>query len=241
MATIHWWLFLLVSLNNINNSQNVSHRNSSPANNRTTPLVRGPAQIQVPYQESFRRNSLQDIIKSLLDGAKPKKHKMKGVESVYEPYWIGGEWVFYRTTPELYKKFSTRAPVTTAWSSTSSTKTKTTTTTPYLNFMCQHPCLELYEDFGIVCAQRFNGLQYEMKQFNDTCDLYFANCISPYNKNKWDWHVGKWYLVYRGPCWELSTTFAPPPVIPTSLKSRANFWLSKVYYNKKNNVYDLHF
>ncbi|KAL0809181.1 hypothetical protein ABMA28_011407 [Loxostege sticticalis] len=93
--------------------------------------------------------------------------------------------------------------------------------------------------FGIVCGQRFNGWEYEMRQFEDACDLINANCINPFEtkKDRPVWYRGPWYVLYRGPCWELTSTWIWLKTNATALLSRAEYYVSKVVYYKDLSTY----
>ncbi|OWR45651.1 hypothetical protein KGM_214700 [Danaus plexippus plexippus] len=76
----------------------------------------------------------------------PKRSKHYNPNYGFEPYWMGGSWVFDRLDK---------------------------TTAKPTNSICGNQCPEMYILFGTVCAR---NVLYERKQFKNYCDLLNEDC-----------------------------------------------------------------
>ncbi|CAH0404519.1 unnamed protein product [Chilo suppressalis] len=191
--------------------------------------------------EEMREKNKQEEMANKSTSRTPKRVLLRD-ENKYEPYWFNGEWVFYRTIRPYIKLRTPKPMPTTTFSRTESTSTtppynqetttiaqNLTTYTEFINYACQHPCSDIFENYGRVCAQRFNAFSYEYKEFDDFCDMIDENCIyhatttASFNQDLSNFR-GPWYVIMRGGCYMLYTTFEPAPTDAAKLLERVQFY-----------------
>ncbi|CAG9794370.1 unnamed protein product [Diatraea saccharalis] len=137
-----------------------------------------------------------------------------------------------RTTPTLPPPSTTtndEVEETTTAAPTDSTPLTNATTAPYINYQCQQPCSNVFENYGRVCAQRYNGIKYEYKEFEDICDMIDNNCMhhgTLVTKQDPENYRGPWYVIIRGPCYLLYTPFPQPQTNGTKLLQRVEQYMT---------------
>ncbi|XP_047038887.1 uncharacterized protein LOC124643824 [Helicoverpa zea] len=127
-----------------------------------------------------------------------------------EPYWPQGDWVFLRTM----------FPTTTV-------KNYRGTTTNPMGRTCDRICNHYYEQYGKICAHRYNTKKWqnEYRNFTNLCDLDHVNCNDTQIKPSW-------HLLHRGDCEELKEMVLLPRGNPKTILARAKKWAPYTYIPK---------